>query len=386
MKSARAIAFFVCSLAVSASIAEEPSKVSLIRVPNRGIQPQVMMDGNGVLHMIYFYGRHGGGDIFYVRSRDAGNRFSEPIRVNSQSESVIATGNIRGAQLAIGKNGRVHVAWMGSSKAEPRGPDKALPMLYTRLNDEGTAFEPQRNLIQSAYGLDGGGSLAADETGNVEVAWHAPESGLEGEGNRRVWIVRSRDEGKTFTPEKAISDGRTGCCGCCGMRAFAARNGGVYILYRSAAQKIHRDTYLLSAKNLNGKFQSERLDTWEVANCPMSSFALTESGGKILAAWESDGQVRFTHIDPATGKHAEPISAPGSRGGRKHPVIAGNANGMTILVWTEGMGWNRGGSVAWQVFDKEGRPTAEKGQANGVPAWSLVAVFTRPDGGFTIIY
>jgi hypothetical protein len=50
------------------------------------------------------------------------------------------------------------------------------------------------------------------------------------------------------------------------------------------------------------------------------------------------------------------------------------------------MGWNRGGAVAWQVFDKEGKATAIKGRTDGVPPWSLVAVFTRADGGFTVIY
>jgi DNA-binding beta-propeller fold protein YncE len=43
-------------------------------------------------------------------------------------------------------------------------------MLYARLDDAGTAFEPQRNLIQVAAGLDGGGSVAADQAGNVYVA------------------------------------------------------------------------------------------------------------------------------------------------------------------------------------------------------------------------
>ena len=56
------------------------------------------------------------------------------------------------------------------------------------------------------------------------------------------------------------------------------------------------------------------------------------------------------------------------------------------LVWTEGMGWNRGGSVAWQVFDKSGRPTRARGRADGVPVWSLVAVFAQPSGDFTILY
>jgi len=50
------------------------------------------------------------------------------------------------------------------------------------------------------------------------------------------------------------------------------------------------------------------------------------------------------------------------------------------------MGWNRGGAVAWQVFDKDGKPTAERGRSDGVPTWSLVTAFARPDGGLTIIY
>lgn len=78
--------------------------------------------------------------------------------------------------------------------------------------------------------------------------------------------------------------------------------------------------------------------------------------------------------------------APGDARDRKHPVVATNKQGQILLAWTEGMGWERGGSVAWQVFDKGGRPTSEKGRAAGVPVWSLVAAFARADGGFTIVY
>ena len=66
--------------------------------------------------------------------------------------------------------------------------------------------------------------------------------------------------------------------------------------------------------------------------------------------------------------------------------MAADARGQTILVWTEGVGWNRGGSVVWQVYDKDGKPTAEKGRADGVPTWSLVAAFARPDGSFVVLY
>jgi len=336
--------------------------------------------------MIYYRGEDGGGDIFYVRSEDGGAKFSRALQVNSEPNSAIATGNIRGAHLAIGKKGRVHVAWCGSGKAEPKAAGKALPMLYTRLDDAGAAFEPQRNLIQSAIGLDGGGSVGANEAGNVYVAWHAPEPGIKGESNRRVWVAVSKDDGKTFAREKPASTEATGVCGCCGMRTFSDRKGNLYMLYRSATDEVNRDTYLLSSKNQGESFQSEKLDKWKAGICPMSTFALAEGGASILATWETEGQVFFSRIDPATGKRSDAIPAPGAGKGRKHSIVTVNDKGETIFVWTEGMGWNRGGSVVWQIFDKDGKPTADKGRSDGVPTWSLVAVFARPDGGFTVVY
>jgi hypothetical protein len=365
---------------------DRAGKVALLRVPARGIQPQVAVDAKGVVHLIYFRGEPGHGDIFYVNSHDRGESFSAPLRVNSQSGSVIAIGTIRGAHLAIGKNSRVHVAWNGSGKAEPKAPGNSAPMLYTRLKDGGTAFEPQRNVIQFATGLDGGGSVAADDAGNVYVAWHASETEDKGEANRRVWVARSADEGKTFAREKAASESGIGVCGCCGMRAFSDGKGNLCMLYRSATDGVHRDAYLLASKDQGGKFESEKLHAWKVPACTMSSFALGETPAGVLAAWETEGQVYYARIDPKTGKGAEPVAAPGGSRERKHPVVAGNARKETILVWTEGTGWERGGAVAWQVFDRDGKPTAERGRTDGVPVWSLAAVFVRPDGGFTILY
>src|SRR5213075_3074857 len=97
---------------------------------------------------IYFKGAQGGGDIFYARREPDREGFSSPLPVNHQPASAIAAGTIRGAQLAVGKNGRVHVAWMGGSGATRAyvGGKEVTPMLYTRLSDAGTTFESERNL------------------------------------------------------------------------------------------------------------------------------------------------------------------------------------------------------------------------------------------------
>jgi hypothetical protein len=367
--------------------AEDGRKVILARVPDGGIQPQCMLDAKGVLHLIYFKGEPGAGDVFYVHSSDYGAHYSRPLHVNSVPGSVIAIGNVRGAQLALGKNGRVHVAWMGSDKAEPRGPDKAAPMLYTRLNDDATAFEPQRNVIHSAYGLNGGASIAADGAGNVYAVWHAgPEPDKQNEKYRCVWVAHSGDGGKTFAQEKRAFSESTGACGCCGMRGFADSSGNVYVLYRSATEDVHRDMYLLTSTDKAATFRGEKIHAWNIDGCPMSTMAFAQTGDNVLAAWETEEQVYCARIDRASGKRSATLVAPGQAKVRKHPAVAGNKQRDTILVWTEGMGWNKGGTLAWQVFDKDGNPTPDKGRARGVPTWSLVAVVPRPDGGFTILY
>src|SRR2546430_2470120 len=260
-----------------------------------------------------------------------------------------------------------------------------MPVFFSRLNDSRTAFEPQRDLMRYAKGGDGGLSIAADARGNVYAAWHATGS-EPGEAHRRVYLARSTDDGKTFTREAPISPVTLGACGCCGMRAFVDQRGTLYLLYRAAAQSIHRDMTLLISKDRGSTFQALDLAPWELNACPMSTAYLGEGGQRVLAAWEKAGQVYFDQIDPHSLKFFASIAAPGDGNNRKHPAVAASANGEILLVWTEGTGWSKGGSLGWQLFDQAGKPVSAEGHAPGVPVWGLSSVFADRDGNFTIVY
>jgi hypothetical protein len=275
---------------------------------------------------------------------------------------------------------------MGADGALPKPTGtKAAPMLYARLNDAGSAFEPQKNVISSNVGLDGGGSVAADALGNVYVAWHASPKGKEGEENRTVWIARSKDEGKTFEPEKKAWEDPVGACGCCGMRMFASAGGETYILYRSATEMVHRDIYLLSSKN-GEAFSGRKVGPWEIGTCVMSSGSFSPAKSGALAAWEAQNQVYWARVNAAEGKVGEPIAAPGRGPNRKHPVEAENSAGQVLLAWTEETAWNKGGKVVWQLFDEKNKPMQNgSGRADGVPVWSMPAMFANKDG-FVIVY
>jgi hypothetical protein len=198
-------------------------------------------------------------------------------------------------------------------------------------------------------------------------------------------VARSQDEGKSFEREKRAIAKPTGACGCCGLRAFADSAGAVYILYRAASKMVNRDEILLVAPQPGAEFQIAYAHPWKVPTCVMSSATLTESKDRVLAAWETTDQVYFANVDAKTMEVSKPIAPPGSTK-RKHPVVVANANGDTLFVWTEGTGWAKGGAVAWQLYDKDGNATLEKGRTEGVPVWSLATGFAKPDGSFVIVY
>jgi len=374
-------------LTVPTRLAAPPApdvRIQLLRTPNSGIQPQTVVDSSGTVHMIYFKGDAKAGDIEYVRRAAGSAEFSAPLRVNSIPQSAIAIGTVRGPQLAVGRNGRAYAIWFGPA-TKIVGHDDSMPVFFTRLNDLRSGFEPQRNLVHFATGTDGGLSVAADQKGNVYAVWHATGD-TPGEDHRRVYLERSSDDGKTFSLELPVSPAALGACGCCGMKASVDSRGVLSILFRAAGRSIHRDMTLLTSRDKGETFQARTMSSWELNACPMSSASLTESAGKSFAAWEKAGQVYFSPLDEKLDE-LSPASLPSNEQMlRKHPAIAANQRGEVLLAWTEGTGWAKGGSVAWQLFDATGKPLGAHGTAAGLAVWGLPSVFADETGNFTVVY
>ena len=384
MRTMRAIALVIVVTGMGGFARPERvdrTAVTVSRLADGGIQPQVVVDDRGDVHVLYFRGEPAHGDLFYVGSTDGGRTLSAPIQVNSTPGAAIATGTVRGGRIAVGRSGRVHVAWNGSRSVGP----VSAPMFYTRLNADRTKFEPERSVMHGAYNIDGGGAVTADQNGHVFVVWHANTPGEREEGKRRIWIARSDDDGGTFESERPVFNEPTGACGCCSLSAFADRRGVVYVSFRSAFEVMHRDVYLLTSRDLGTHFDGRRIDHWDVGMCVMSTQAFAEAASGIFTAWETRGQIYMGRIDPDSGNVSSVIAAPGDDRTRKHPALAVAANGDVLLAWTEGTAWNKGGSAVWQLFEAGGQAIGPAGHAEGVPVWGLVAAYARTDG-FTILY
>jgi hypothetical protein len=67
--------------------------------------------------------------------------------------------------------------------------------------------------------------------------------------------------------------------------------------------------------------------------------------------------------------------------------VVGNAQGEVLLAWTEGTGWNKGGTLAYARFDIEGKLLGKVERVpDGVPAWGLPTVAVTPEGKFLVMH
>ena len=375
------VAATLIPLAAQQSRPQPENRVEIVATPNGGIQPQAIVDSAGTIHLLYFKGEPRGGDLFYVRRKAGDAAFSAPLRVNSDAGTAIAAGSVRGGQIALGRNGWIHVGWNGSSAIERDGV-KQTPMWYARLAPGGSAFETQRAPGTQTKHLDGGGSIAADRNGGVHLVWHA--AGVEdGEPHRRIYVATSVDDGARFAPEKAFTI-EGGACGCCGLDTLVDGKARLQILYRGAGAMKHRDAMWMTI-GAQGASAPLRLQAWELPACPMTTFAMAASSDGILAAWETQQQIYSALLDPER-RSVSAVTPMSGTAIRKHPSIAVSAAGDQLIAWTEGTAWARGGTVGWALRNARGEQSASAANAAIVPVWGLVSAIARPDGTFAIFH
>ncbi len=351
------------------------TEVTLERVPEDGVQPQIVTTSDGTLHLVYLKGDPRGCNVRYATKKTGASAWSAPRTINSKPDTAVAAGTIRGAQIAVGKDDSLHIVWNG-----PGGKNQPSPLLYTRSVNRGTTFEPQRDLRANTEALDGGASVAASPKGEVFVVWHgAPANATPGEINRRVFILKSTDNGKTFAAPKIANADDPGVCACCSLKTFVSPTGELLTLYRAARSMSQRDIVLMTSRDGGTTFQHRDVGPWAVNMCPMSSASVISAGAKTRAAWEAEGKV-FTSLLDAT---SDAITVSNDKA--RHPALAMNSKGETLVSWSIGTGWQKGGQLGWLVLDPTGKPTATRGIQPGVPVWGFSAAYAEGEK-FVILY
>lgn len=363
-------------LCLGLHVVQAEQAVRVERLPAGGVQPQTIVDAAGTVHLVYLSGDARTSEVMYSFRKVGEKAFAAPIRVNRQAGSAVAAGTIRGAQLAVGGDGSVHVLWNGSQAALPK-QGQGSPLLYARKPPGSKGFEPERNLMGNTYILDGGGAIAAGLGGEVYVAWHASKTVQPGkETERAAFLAVSTDAGKTFAAEREISPPKSGSCACCGMRLGVDAKGTVNVLFRAAFTALDRDLVWLKSVDQGKTFAIVQRDSWKIGQCPMSSAWIRDG----WVAWEANAKVKFTRMDGAQ------TFAPAGDVKRKHPVAVQTKDGSSLMLWVEGTGWQKGGSVVWQVIGADGKAVGPVQRRDDLPVWGLATAWADAQNGWIVLY
>jgi hypothetical protein len=235
------------------------AEVKTIRIPHGGEVPEVVFDAKRVLHVAY--GRGAPGNGYYVQSADLGRTFTRPVRLNQRADTV-TMGMERGPKLALGKDGVIHVIWLGYYK-------QGGGVWYTRSTDGGKTFEAERNLTEVRPAWDNA-TIVADQDGNVFAFWTGQWPGLPNEDPKSpvaspIIMTRSTDNGRTFAKSELVKHDYPGrACGCCRLEAKVGPDDDLYVGFRGGYQNI-RDPYLLKGRKAENDFKVARIseDNWE---------------------------------------------------------------------------------------------------------------------------
>ena len=251
---------------------------------------------------------------------------------------------------------------------------------YTRTNEDAPGFEEQFG-VAFGDGVEAGPSVSADQAGTVYLFWH---SGGGEDADRAVYMVASRDEGFVFEPARPINAEAEGACACCGLAALTDDTGAIYLSYRGAGDNVRRGQRLLTSHDAGRTFTDELIQPWNLGACPVTTTSMNPGPSGTTVAWETQGQSYYAGIEHLEDR----VSPPGKANNRrKNPAVAVNHRGETLLAWGDGSGFRTGGTLYWQVFDADGRPTAEHGDGTDtLPEGSVPTTLARADGTCLVIF
>jgi len=349
---------FVCAAAcaIFASAFAAPA-VRVAAPPDGGKSPDAEVDAQGAIHLAWL----AGDNVWYAKSTDSGRTFGTALRVNSEPGTAHPPNAFRGPDLALGKDGQVHVVWY-TNAFQRKLPKEQCGVAYAQLNATRDGFTPAQNLNHQP---SDNYSLAADGRGNVAVVWTAG----------KLFVTASKDDGKTFAPAQAVADADP--CECCATRAIFTTDGALVAAYRDKAKNV-RDMYLATSPAGGAAFTREKLSvaSWTLQACPMTGVFLfgKARGSRLLAAWETQGRINFAPLEARGNTPPREIEA-APRG--KYPVALAAPDGTMLVAWKEGA------QLHWRLFNASAQPLGEPGSAPAGGPERFAGVVTR-EGEFVL--
>ncbi len=359
--------------------------ITIQQVPDNGLQPRLITQADGSVHLLYFKKRLDRpdareGNLYYRQWSQSTGVFGAPVKVSSEAFP-LQTVSISRASMAIDGGGRAHVVWY-------RPKDNQY--LYSRSNVQRSEFSPQLEVVHEfSEGLDAGADIAA-KNNEVAIVWGAGD--LSREYERTVFARLSSDSGASFGQEIQLGNPDIGACGCCSLATNYSGEDNLFVAYRSALGGVGRHMQLLTAKGLSSGVtgasyeETTDLQKWEASYCPLSTNDITlDQNGQAWLVFETEARIVEKKL--LDGSLPQLVGEPFKETRQKNPAMAINNKGDRLVVWAEAISHTKGGRLNMRLIDASGTqlPTALEAEIN-LRDFSFPAAAPLPDGSFLVLH
>jgi hypothetical protein len=259
----------------------------------RGDPPTVSVAPDGTLYVGWtarLANEGHGNDLYLSASRDQGQTFESPVKVNDDGKAV--THGMH--SLAVAADGRVYVAWLD-----------------------------ERNVVKP---------MAMGQGGTMQKMEHM-------ESNREVFMAFSDDGGRSFSKNQRIAKE---ACPCCKTALAAGAQGRVYAGWRQVLPGEFRHIAVAASEDGGKTFSSPVIvsdDRWMIAACPVSGPALSVGDdGALRVVWYTEGE------KAAPGLYWATSSDNGKTFSESRPLAKGRGRGTPLLLASG----KSGAAVVWE--------------------------------------
>lgn len=338
-------------------------------------------------------------DVYVAVSRDGGQTFGEPVKLNSTAGAVWGQ-QVSRPRIVGTPNGTWHVSYAANDE-HPTLKKTALTTHYTRSLDGGRSFEAPRRLSSltdqdMSDVIHGGflsaaafGTLASAPDGSVHVYWIDTRNMQRESNSGALYGIASHDDGKTFGAERQLID--TGVCPCCQVMAVANSRSEILLGSRQVdADNIRPATVTRLGRDDRAAAQRVSIGgaPWQIAGCPLKPTVMAVHGDHVFAAVHNGGEatpgVIFSvsrdggrSFEPRGIVHQEAVVSDA-------PSVATNGK-IVLLAWHAKLTGPR--RVFYRFFDLEGSARSEIIELDTAPGIAQAPVVaTRPDGGFQLAW
>ncbi len=149
---------------------------------------------NNTIYVVYAEDRYGNYDIFFQKSADLGNSWTESVMVNdNDTESYQGISNKY--EIAIGPDRAVHVVWAESREDFGKLPYETGDIYYAKSYNSGLTFTPGIRVNNKDAGAMKNPAIAVNESNWVFITWTDASPGSD-----NINFAWSSNGGQSFEP------------------------------------------------------------------------------------------------------------------------------------------------------------------------------------------